>query len=254
MNPSFFGPPGEQLLGIHFPARGAARGLGVLLCPPAPQETSRTHWALRKLAEQLAKAGFDVLRFDYRGTNDSNGELADTTPRQWVEDIGRAAEELKAVAGLRRIAIVGFRLGGLLAAQAVSEGLAAETLVLWEPVVNVAQWLTQLELIDVDLHRTFYHPMPPERGSVLGYVLPDGLRGRWDALELTAVPRWATPTHVVIAVKTAPFAHLEQAWRDAGQLATWHLVDRAAGDGKKTGSLLGNEALDQIVHVLGGRP
>jgi len=55
MNPSFFGPPGEQLLGVHHPPRAGARGLGVVLCPAAPLEAVRSHWAFRKLAEQLAK-------------------------------------------------------------------------------------------------------------------------------------------------------------------------------------------------------
>ncbi len=252
MNPSFFGPPNEQLLGIHHPPRGGSRGVGVLLCPPAPMETARTHWAFRKLAEQLTKAGYDVLRFDYRGTGDSNGELADTTPLLWVEDIKRAARELKDVSGVRKISAVGFRLGALLLCQAASEGLALDALVLWEPVVSVANWMEQLRLIERQLSREFSYP-PPETASVLlGFVLDDALRKQWEALDLTAVPRWPSRTSVVAAAESPHFERLKRHWAKTDQAASWHLVTSASVGANTTGALLGNEALDQIVQLVGG--
>jgi len=253
MNPAFFGPPGEQLLGVHHPPRGTSRGVGVVLCPPAPQEFARSHWAFRKLAEQLAKAGFDVLRFDYRGTGDSAGDLSETSPQTWVEDIRRAVKELKAVTGLRRVSAVGFRLGALLLAQASSEGVALEAVVLWEPVVNAANWMEQLRLVERQLHREFNHPPKETRESLLGFVLSRSQLDQWEALELTSVPPWPAKTSVVSSNPSVHLDRLERTLTRRRQPVTFHRLTSAAGDAK-TGALLGNEALEQIVAVLGGRP
>lgn len=252
MNPSFFGPPGEQLLGVHHPPRAGARGLGVVLCPAAPLEAVRSHWAFRKLAEQLAKAGFDVLRFDYRGTGDSNGELGDTTPEQWVEDVKRAVRELKDISGVRGVAVVGFRFGALIAAMAAGQGLGLERLVLWEPVVSVRHWLGELDLIERQLYREFHDPPPRDGSSVLGFVLPPSLRSQWDALDLRKLPRWKPATAIVAATISPELQRLQQAWATSEQDARWHLVPSASGAGA-TGALLGNEAIEEIIKLLGER-
>ena len=41
----------------------------------------------------LAERGQHVLRFDYRGTGDSFGELAEVSVHDWVEDIALAVRE-----------------------------------------------------------------------------------------------------------------------------------------------------------------
>lgn len=252
MTPSFFGPEGEQLLGIHHPARGASKSHGVVLCPPAPQERARSHWAFRKLAEQLAKAGFDVLRFDLRGTGDSNGELEDTTPQQWVEDVKRAVKELKDITGHRKLSVVGFRLGALLSAQAASDGLALDTLVLWEPVVSVANWIARVQQLEEEVHRRELHFPPPfDPSDVYGFRLPPALLEAWRALDFAWISPWKARTEIVVAEDNAHFARLHRTWEKSGQSATWHHVGGPASGA--TGALLGNEALDRIVALLGER-
>ncbi|MFO0599054.1 MAG: alpha/beta fold hydrolase [Myxococcaceae bacterium] len=245
MTPGFFGPAGEQLLGVHHPARGSSKSHGVVLCNPAPQETARTHWAFRKLAEALSKAGFDVLRFDYRGTGDSNGELEHTSPAQWVEDVRRAVAELKGISGVRKVSAVGFRLGAMLLAQAASQGVALENVVLWEPVVNAANWIERLRNVERQLNRSLSRPPKEQREHVLGFVVPEALLQQWEALELTNVPAWPQRTAVICAQRDA---HLERLHRHL-KSAAWHDVPEAGGDAK-TGALLGNAALERIVGVL----
>ena len=66
MNPFYFGSSKEPLFGAYHPPMGmAAEEPAVLLCPPLGQEYQRTHWAMRRLADQLARTGVHVLRFDY---------------------------------------------------------------------------------------------------------------------------------------------------------------------------------------------
>jgi predicted alpha/beta hydrolase len=52
-----------------------------------------THLVLRELAMALAERGQHVLRFDYRGTGDSFGELGEVTVSDWLEDIALGVRE-----------------------------------------------------------------------------------------------------------------------------------------------------------------
>src|SRR5438477_9777770 len=133
MKPFFFGPSAQPRFGLlHPPAGERARRAGVLLCYPGVQEYNISHWAFRKLAGLLSRAGFPVLRFDWAGTGDSAGAPESGRVAAWLEDVALAAQELKDSAEVERVSVIGMRLGAALAARAVAGGVAAEDLVLWE--------------------------------------------------------------------------------------------------------------------------
>lgn len=144
MEPFFFGMPAREMLGIYHPAAGVPRAEGVVLCPPLFGEYMRSHACLRRLALTLAGNGRHVLRFDYFGTGDSGGRFRDTTPEDWARDVAAAVEELKAVAGVRRVRLVGARLGATLAARAAMGDDSIDRVVLWDPIVDGADYLRQL--------------------------------------------------------------------------------------------------------------
>jgi pimeloyl-ACP methyl ester carboxylesterase len=136
MNPFFFGNSNHPLYGVYHPPSALPhKKEAILLCPPFGQEYMRSHRAYRQLALLLNKKGFPVLRFDYRGTGDSFGDLEDTAVNDWLEDIKVAAEELKHTAQVDKISIVGLRLGGLLAS-AASADLQINRLILWDTVAS----------------------------------------------------------------------------------------------------------------------
>lgn len=88
-----------------------------------------------RAARLLAERGVASLRIDFRGSGDSDGAWADTTPDSQARD---AAIALAILAGLpeaegHRPAILGFSMGGLAALQA---GAAAGRVVLWNPVLE----------------------------------------------------------------------------------------------------------------------
>lgn len=115
-------------------ARAPARGIGVVLCRPLGYEALCSYRTYTQLAQTLADAGFEVLRFDYHGTGDSAG--GDTDPDRvsaWIESITGAAAELKRLRGISRIALFGMRLGATLAVQAALRMGGVEDLVLWAP-------------------------------------------------------------------------------------------------------------------------
>jgi pimeloyl-ACP methyl ester carboxylesterase len=103
----------------------------------------RSHRAYRQLALLLNKKGFPVMRFDYRGTGDSFGDLEDVAINDWLEDIKVAAEELKHTAQVDKISIVGLRLGGLLAS-AASADLQINRLILWDTIASGKDYLEEL--------------------------------------------------------------------------------------------------------------
>jgi pimeloyl-ACP methyl ester carboxylesterase len=146
MTPLFFGPGSSPLYGVYHPPKGDARDHGVVLCNAFGQEYMRAHRAYRQLAMLLTRKGFHVLRFDYRGTGDSSGDLEGVTAEDWLTDIGHAIDELRDSAGVSQVSLVGLRLGAVLAAGASLIRTDLERLVLWDPVRSGPAY--ERELID----------------------------------------------------------------------------------------------------------
>jgi uncharacterized protein len=191
MNPFFFGSSRKQLFGIHHPPKTElARNTAILLCYPFGDEYMRTHKAVRQLTLQLAKAGFHLLRFDYFATGDSAGESEEGTIEQWIDDVGIAADELKETSGLASISIVGLRLGATIATEAVATRTDVSDLVLWDPVVNGADYYEELIRPPPYLYGDAPPPAPKrgETAGALGYPVTPALRSGLERLELTAKP------------------------------------------------------------------
>lgn len=145
MNPLFFGTGVAPLYGVfHPPVRDAGRRTGVLLCPPLGQEYMRSHRALRQLAILLSREGFAVFRFDYRGSGDSAGDMESMTATTMAEDAAAALEELRDLAGVRKVIVVGLR-AGVLPALALAGERAVASVVLWDPVTEGAAYVASLE-------------------------------------------------------------------------------------------------------------
>jgi uncharacterized protein len=71
-----FACAGEELLGI-VTAPEQPKPIGVLIAVGGPQYRVGSHRQFLLLARALAKAGYPVMRFDYRGMGDSTGDLRD---------------------------------------------------------------------------------------------------------------------------------------------------------------------------------
>ncbi|MEX1032931.1 MAG: alpha/beta fold hydrolase [Cellvibrionaceae bacterium] len=147
MEALFFGPSSSSLLGVYHPASAHQdRYQGVVLCYPFGQEYMRAHRAFRQLAVALAKKGFHVLRFDYPGTGDSAGNIEEVTARQWSEGIEIAVQELKDMAGVQSVTLVGLRLGALLAADVAARRNDITGLVLWDPIITGGGYVDALKV------------------------------------------------------------------------------------------------------------
>lgn len=150
------GKPDSRLIGWHHPPAASMPVLGaVLLCPPWGIELIRSYSALRRMAINLSRAGFHVLRFDYHATGDSSGASGEADPALWPEDILHAAQVLKQASGGLPISLVGLRLGALLATRAVglnhANQITFDQVILWDPPINGRSYLRQMQSLNDDL-------------------------------------------------------------------------------------------------------
>jgi pimeloyl-ACP methyl ester carboxylesterase len=135
--PIIFQVRGSGCFGWFHAARPPARGVGLVLCRPIGYESICAYGTYTQLAETLAYAGFDVVRFDYHGTGDSAGNDADPDRVSvWIASITAAVAELKRLAGVTCLALLGMRLGATLAAQAASRLGGVDSLVMWAPCAS----------------------------------------------------------------------------------------------------------------------
>jgi len=137
MESLFFGPSSSPLYGVyHAPNASVFAEKAVVLCYPGGHEYMRIHRAYRQLANSLNRLGYHVLRFDYFGVGDSAGEHDVHSMERWSEDLGLAIEELCSLSGVKRVDLIGLRLGALLAAQEASKNKYVKRLVMWEPMLS----------------------------------------------------------------------------------------------------------------------
>jgi pimeloyl-ACP methyl ester carboxylesterase len=145
----FFGPSNQQVFAIYHPPLGGGGQVLTVICPPLFNEHMRTQLALRELAISLAERGQHVLRFDYRGTGDSFGDLGEVTISDWVEDIALAVREGRELSGTSVVRLLGVRAGALLACRSAGASSDVQRLVLWDPVTDGAGYLQSLRRIQV---------------------------------------------------------------------------------------------------------
>ena len=185
MNPFFFGSSQQPLYGVYHPPKARVpRRTGVVLCYPLWQEYMRAHRAFRQLAMLLSKAGFPVLRFDYFATGDSGGAGEEGEVSRWVADIGTAIDELKDMASVPKVSLVGLRVGAALAAAAAVRRTDLEQVLLWDPVVSGARFVE---------HVMARHGVAPVHGNgkgtsgtigIDGFPLTDSMRRGLQGIDL----------------------------------------------------------------------
>jgi len=162
MHPYYFGDSDRPLYGVYDPPRSSATlDESVLLCYPVAQEYMRSHWAFRQLTSQLAKTGLHCMRFDYYGSGDSAGESVDGSMDQWHSDVDTGLTELKDMAGVMKVSLVGLRFGAAIAATAPVQAHKVRNLVLWDPVVNGAAYIENLRRLHHKMVKDHKHYKNP---------------------------------------------------------------------------------------------
>ena len=217
--PLRLGEPPRQVFAMLQPAGGAApREHGVLLCNPFGQEAIRAHRLVRVLADRLAAAGFAVMRFDYFGTGDSDGDDTEGRLPRWTDDIVAVDAELRSRAGLSRTTWIGIRLGASLAVAAAARARPhPERLILWDPITDGAAYLEELALahawwmqagsagLDTARRLSRHSTLPPGPvDEALGFPLGESIRADIRDLSAQAFANCPSPMTVISSADASP--------------------------------------------------
>lgn len=144
VNPFFLGLPGRRIFAVHHRPRNGAEVRGHVLCVPAfNEEMNRCRSTVTAQAKEFAAKGFGTMVIDLHGTGDSDGHFGDARWSGWLDNVITALRWLSEQPGGVK-AILGTRLGAVLAAQAYAQrGDNRCALLLWQPVLDGKVHLTQ---------------------------------------------------------------------------------------------------------------
>jgi pimeloyl-ACP methyl ester carboxylesterase len=245
VQPFFFGDSARQLFGAWDPAL-VRSDRGAVICHPWAREYLLAYPTLRQLALRLAGAGLHTLRFDYTGTGDSADGDEDADFGQWTLDVRAAMDELREVAQVRTMTLIGMRLGAALATRAVAGRADVERLVLWDPVCDGRAYLDSLGAAQT-----------ADGGDVAGAVLTSRLRRGIEAV-VPADFAAALPRTLVIDTGEAA-GGCDEVARLLASGGTERLVERISDvrvwreEWGRGGVGLGMNAVNRIVEWLSGQ-
>ena len=116
----------------HHPEGVSADGPVWVLCPPILEEKNVSHGLFVNLARALTTIGIRVVRIDYEGHGDSEGDTAQLGLTDWAHDVVDAVLWLRAD-GRTDVVLLGCRAGALIAALA-ARVVAPVCVLAWSPV------------------------------------------------------------------------------------------------------------------------
>jgi hypothetical protein len=140
----YFGSGSDKMIGSVHKPHGSPQA-GLVVCSPILADFYSRYRHEVFLGRELAARGMAVFRFQYRGSGNSDGDEALTTFDSMVIDALEAASALRDDTGVRDVSFLGTRFSALIAA-AASKADGAETLVLWEPVLEGDAYFREAEL------------------------------------------------------------------------------------------------------------
>jgi len=138
--PVVFASQGQKIFGmIHTPeARGPAPG--VVMLHGFTGNKIEAHFLFVKAARALEEAGVAALRFDFRGSGESEGAFRDMTFSGELADaaaaLGVLAADKRVDAG--RLGVLGLSLGGALTACLAGQDARVHSVALWSAVSRPA--------------------------------------------------------------------------------------------------------------------
>lgn len=208
--PFFFRNEGYQLFGVlHRPASAKVLPQGFVFCHPCFEEKLWAHRVYVGMARELARCGFPVLRFDYMGHGDSDGDFEQATVATCLSDIACAVQTLQNEAGVAGVGLLGLRFGATLAAVSADSLPGISRLVLWDPIVDGAVYMQEVLLSNLAtqsaVHQKILHTreelvVQMEAGhtvNIEGYGLAQALYAGASAIKLQPPHTHADPCLVV---------------------------------------------------------
>jgi len=175
--------------------------------------------------------GLPVMRFDWSCTGDSEGDVYDGTVAQWVEDVETAADELRDAAGVRRVSIIGMRLGALLAAQGGRAGRRSERAAALGARLPRAPTTSPISSGSTTTSRRAASTASSKpRVELAGYPFPSALRASIAALELKEhLPKSAGRVSMFLKAEQPEADDVVTTWKRAGLKVDSQVVREESG-------------------------
>lgn len=135
-----FDVSGKTLRGIlHVPDKSNTRMPAIVLCHGFMGNKTGLHRIFVKAARTFKSAGYVVLRFDFSGCGDSDGNHEDITIDGQIKEVQAAVKFLHSYPFVKKdeTFLIGLSMGGAVAALAASLEPAVAGLALWAPVARM---------------------------------------------------------------------------------------------------------------------
>jgi len=142
--PSFLDLPEGRIFYVsHIPSSSSVSA-GVVLVPPFAEEMNKSRRMLSLIAKALAGRGMHVVLPDFFGTGDSEGDFSEASWEGWLEQLDQIINKMVMDYDIESYSLLGVRAGSLLAIEHIQQPQAdADKLILWQPVIDGAAYLTQ---------------------------------------------------------------------------------------------------------------
>ena len=141
IRPVIFANNEEQIIGVlHVPdsLKKGERAPAIVMLHGFTGHKSEAHRLFVHVARALCNAGYIVLRFDFRGSGDSDGEFEDMTVPGEVSDAARAVDFISELdmADPKKIGVIGLSMGGRVAAILASKDKRIKFVILYSAALT----------------------------------------------------------------------------------------------------------------------
>jgi exosortase A-associated hydrolase 2 len=233
--PLFFSGAAGDLFGVLHRPLGDDRAQGFVFCHAFGEEKLWAHRVFVSYARSLTRRGYTVLRFDFSGHGDSDGDFPLTTIESREQDLEAALGCLKeAVPGMGRVGVLGLRLGASVALRVAARRADLAPVILWDPIVDGAGYVQELLRSNLATQMAIHGKVEVTREDMLasldqgarlnvdGYEMSKTMVDSFSALDVVGPAAALTaPTHLV-QVGRAPKRRIEELAALAGHMGRAH--------------------------------
>jgi len=214
---------GLTLYGMLHRTEGAGPQPAVMLLHGFTGQRVESHRIFVKTARRLVENGIAALRFDFRGSGESEGEFADITILGWVSDALAGLDWLARRPGIDpdRLGVLGLSIGGC--AAAIVAGRRPErvkALTLWSAAADIATLFPE--------RLRLWQPLPVENGyDIGGNVVGNGFLAELPQVHpQKEVARYPGPALIVHGMRdeVVPFTHADAFVAALASRARKHLI------------------------------
>jgi len=211
---------GQRLFGMTHAPEGQGPHPAVLLHHGFTGDRIESHFLLVKMARRLAASGYFAMRFDFRGSGESEGLFKDVTIPGEIDDAKVALAWLRSQPDVdpARVVLLGISMGGAVAATVAGEDTEVVGLILWSAVASPAE-LINMAVASEEQVPPPLGPQPDGTFDAGGHLIgPDFVKTIGEVKPLESIRQFHGPVLILHGTKdpTVPPEHADRYLKAAG--------------------------------------